>query len=318
MVISVVALALALSRVEGDEVRVAFGDASYIWLVPATGFALSALAFRSVRWRALLHPLELRIRQLFGFMLVGYTVNTVFPLRAGDLARAHLIGQVHGESRLRTFATIVVEHLLDAVAVVVIILVLAPFLAFPEWAAAATWVAISVAIFSSAGIGWLWWRRERSLSAVEHLAARVPLLNPEAVRERFGSVIDGFSALQSRRASGVVVLCSALTWLSGGLMMWMVLVAFGMPHSFQAAMFLVAMSAIALAIPSSPGFVGVYHVLLIEAAVLVLGVSSGAAASFAVVSHLLLFVPPVVLGIAYMIARPHVWNELLRWRTQRT
>jgi glycosyltransferase 2 family protein len=317
MAISGIALALTIYRVDGGEVRDAFREANFFWLMPAIAFALGALAFRSVRWRALLHPLDLRVRQLFGFMLVGYTVNTILPLRAGDLARAHLIGQVHGESRVRTFATIAVEHLLDAVVVVVIIIALAPFMPFPDWAASATWIAIAVVIVSAAVIAWLWWRRERSLSAVEGFAGRVPLLKPEAVRERFDSVIDGFSALQSGRASGVVILCSALTWLSGGMMMWMVLVAFGLPHSFQAGMFLVAMSAIALAIPSSPGFVGVYHVLLIEAAVLVLGVSAGSAAGFAVMSHLLLFVPPVVLGIAYMAARPRVWNDLLHWRRQR-
>lgn len=99
--------------------------------------------------------------------------------------------------------------------------------------------------------------------------------------------------------------------------MWSVLVAFDLPHSFTNAMFLVAMSAVALAIPSSPGFVGVYHVLIVEALVLVLAVDAGAATGFALVTHVLLFVPPVVLGIAYMMIRPQVWNDLLHWRRQR-
>ncbi|CAN5515821.1 hypothetical protein BH24CHL1_BH24CHL1_01930 [soil metagenome] len=314
MIVSAVALAVAWMRVDLDEALGAFGEAEYVWLIPAVGFAIGSLVFRTARWRALFYPLELRMRQLFGILTVGYTVTAVLPLRLGDVARAHLVGQIHRQSRVRTLSTVAVEHLMDVVAVLVILLALAPFVAFPDWARTATWAAAAIVIASGALIAVLWQRREQSLAGLVNLFGWLPEKWTSSLRDKLDAAIDGFSALESRQASAQVVAWSALTWLSGGFMMWAVLVAFGLPHSFQAAMFLVAVSAIAMTVPSSPGFVGVYHALIIEAATLVLGFSSGSAASFAVMTHLLLFLPPVVLGIAYMVGKPDVWNELLRWR----
>lgn len=316
MCISVAALAVLAYQVDVEEVLESFREASYIWLAPALFFAIASLASRAARWRTLFLPLKLPVPQLFGLMLVGYTVNTLLPLRAGDVARAHLIGQVHHESRVRAFTTIVVEHLLDAVVITVILLALTPFVTFPQWAVNAGWVAIPAMVVIGIGIAWFWRRRSSASETLAPILGTLPLVEEDSVREKIESAVEGFSALRDRRATVWALIWSAVTWLSGGMMMWSVLVAFDLPHSFPYAMFLVAMSAVALAIPSSPGFVGVYHVLIVEALVLVLAVGAGEATGFALVTHVLLFVPPVVLGIGYMVFRPHVWNDLLHWRQQ--
>jgi glycosyltransferase 2 family protein len=317
MAISAVALVVAFMRIDFEEAREAFRAANYLWLVPATGAAIASLFLRSIRWRALFSPLDFPVTQLFGIMTIGFTVNTVLPLRVGDVARAHLIKQVHDESRMRAFSTVMVEHLADAVVVLLLLLALAPFLPFPEWAETATWGAAGIVMVGGVVVVALWFCRGKALSVFDRLGDLIPWVSTESIHEKVDSLIEGFSALDSGRALAKVAVWSILMWLSGGLMMWAVLIAFGLPHSFQAGIFLVTMSAIALTIPSSPGFVGVYHVLLIEAAALVLDVSRGAAAGFAVVTHLLLFVPPIILAIIYMVARPQVWDDLLHWHRQR-
>lgn len=78
------------------------------------------------------------------------------------------------------------------------------------------------------------------------------------------------------------------------------LLAFDLPNSAVIAMLLLAVSAVSMVIPFSPGFVDVYHALVIETLVVFFGAASGPAASFAVTTHLLLFVPPVMIGISFM------------------
>jgi uncharacterized membrane protein YbhN (UPF0104 family) len=128
------------------------------------------------------------------------------------------------------------------------------------------------------------------------------------------SAIDGFSAIRSPSAAFQAVFWSAATWFTGGLCMWVVLFSFDLPRTLTAGMFLLAISAIGMVVPSSPGYVGVYHAIIIESLVGIFGADRAQAASYAVVTHLLLFVPPVLLGMYYIWREPYTWDGLLRWR----
>jgi glycosyltransferase 2 family protein len=312
--ISLAAIGIALYRVDLGEAQTAFREANYIWLAPALMFAVGAFFLRAVRWRALFHPLELPLGRLFWIMSIGYTVTTILPLRLGDVVRAHLVGEVEEESKTRSFITIAVEHLMDVLTVLVILLVLSFFVPLAGWVRTMMFAATGIVVVSFILIGVTLFRRGESLELVDAALMRLPESWARKIHETFDSAIDGLSALGSPTAALKVAGWSAAQWLTGGLMMWAVLLAFDISASIIVALFMVAMSALALTIPSSPGYIGVYHAVMIEALAGVFGVSRGEAASFAVVSHLLLFVPPVIIGGLVLVRDPRMWDRLLRWR----
>ncbi|HUG14335.1 MAG TPA: lysylphosphatidylglycerol synthase transmembrane domain-containing protein [Thermomicrobiales bacterium] len=317
MTISAFALYVAFSRVDPGEARDAFRDAQYVWLIPAIAFAISSLIARTFRWSALLHPAGIGFRHLFGIQMVGYTVTTVLPFRLGDVVRVFLVGGLYGIRKVRTAATIVVERVLDVLTVLIILMALLPFVSISDRVKLVMWIGSAVIASLVTVILALWFLRYRALGALERGFRWLPKAWSARVTQHAGSVIDGLAVLSSPRMTIGVLGWTVATWLCGGGMMWVMLVAFGLPSSPAVAFFLLAMSALSMVIPSSPGFVGVYHALLIETLVTVFDAPSGAAASYAVMTHLLLFVPTVLFGVAYMLKEREIWEQLLRFRRER-
>lgn len=313
MLISLVALGIVANGVDRDEVAAAFRDANYWMLLPALAMAFLSLLLRTKRWQTLFHPLRPPVGELFGILMVGYTVTAVLPLRLGDIARVYLLGQLSGISKVRAAATVIVERVLDVSTVILIMAALIPFVPIPREAQVAMTIGIVVVslLGLSIGLSWVW--REAILGLLSRRSGSSNGRVWSRVEQMSGSAIDGFSVLGSKRATAAAAGHSAATWLAGGVTMWAMLQAFSLPSTPTAALFILAMSALAMVLPSSPGFVGVYHAVLVESLVSVYDAPRGAAVSFAILTHAVMFLPPVILGVAYLVKEHRIWDALLRW-----
>jgi glycosyltransferase 2 family protein len=314
MLISMAALIFAYTRIDVDEALQAFREAQYVWLIPAAAFTLASLVFRAFRWRALFHPTQLPFGHVFGILTTGYLVTTLLPLRLGDFVRVHIIGEMHAIRKGRALSTVVVERVLDVLTVIVILLALLPFVPVPGYVRTVLWIGVPGMMVIIGFIAMLWFKRQRALDLLESRLHWLPDGWEEMIHEHAEAVLQGLSVLDSGKSLAKSAGWSALTWIAGGCMMWVMLLAFGLPHSPSIAFFLLAMSALSMVIPSSPGFIGVYHAIIIETLVTIFGAPRGLSASFAILTHLLLFVPTVVCGVGYMMREPEIWNQLLRWR----
>ena len=79
---------------------------------------LSTYWARSVRWRYLLSPIgPTRFRTVFRATVIGFAALGLLPARAGDVLRPYLVSRQEGLSLSSTFATIVIERVLDLIAV---------------------------------------------------------------------------------------------------------------------------------------------------------------------------------------------------------
>ena len=120
MVISVVALALLLRR-DLTGVRDELLHARYWAVAPCVALSVAGLWLRGVRWRVLLNG-RLPLARSFHILNVSYFINGVLPLRVGELARAVLAARAEPPVPVLTsLSTIVVERLLDTLAVFALI-----------------------------------------------------------------------------------------------------------------------------------------------------------------------------------------------------
>src|SRR5262249_52042415 len=79
---------------------------------------------RAVRWQKLLEPLgPTRFRSTFRATIIGFAALGVLPARAGDVLRPYLLARQEGLSVTATIATIVMERILDLVAVLALLAV---------------------------------------------------------------------------------------------------------------------------------------------------------------------------------------------------
>src|SRR5687768_2668673 len=95
--------------------------ADLIWLT----IGLTALTYvvRAERWKYLLEPLgPTRFRTVFRTTVIGFAASAVLPARAGEVIRPYLLARQEGLKATAAFATILVERILDLVAVLLLLL----------------------------------------------------------------------------------------------------------------------------------------------------------------------------------------------------
>jgi uncharacterized membrane protein YbhN (UPF0104 family) len=103
-----------------------------------------------------------------------------------------------------------------------------------------------------------------------------------------------------------VVLLSAIVWAGEAGLFWAMFQGLDLHASYASALMVMAIATLSTLVPSSPGYVGPFH-LAAFAAVRALGGSDAQAASFAVLSHLSLWLPTTVAGGIAILLNPKLF-----------
>src|SRR5581483_3414433 len=120
--ISAVFIGLLARSVQLDKVGESLRAFNVALLVPAVALYFAGTAVRSLRWKKLLHGHDVPLRDLFRALVIGLTVNDVLPGRLGEVARIFLVAR-RGVPVGTSLAAIVVERVLDGIALTVLLVV---------------------------------------------------------------------------------------------------------------------------------------------------------------------------------------------------
>jgi uncharacterized membrane protein YbhN (UPF0104 family) len=143
-------------------------------------------------------------------------------------------------------------------------------------------------------------QKERGLALLRRLTAPIPFLQHPRLWRALESLIDGFAVLRSPRPIIAVVICSLWAWIVGGAVYWVVMQAMGMTLPITAAFLVMTVTSLVVVVPSSPGYIGVYHYAAQLTLTSVFAVDKESALSYAVVVHAFPYLWLIVLGIYSM------------------
>ena len=296
MGISSLSIVLILLLVNPTEIITALHQANLALIsLSALGIFIFML-IRAVRWRFMLGH-EASWETVFHVQNIGYMFNMVLPFRLGDVTRAVLIGNVPPLTLARGLSTMVVERILDMMFIVALL----PF-TLTEVAVLPPWMqdgARASGIVALVAIGLLILAANQRRLATRWGTAvlnRITFLDTERGIGRMNELLDGLKSLTRLKDGLVLVLLSILIWIPILFAYQFGIEAVGGQVSLLAASFVVCAAALSIAIPSSPGQIGVFH-LGVTAALLALSQSESVAAGFAVVYHALNLVSMIILGL---------------------
>jgi glycosyltransferase 2 family protein len=262
-------------------------------------------AVRGVRWHAILRAANVQasMADAQALIVVGYMGNTVLPLRGGELLRVLLLSGRTESSRVTIIGTIVAERLLDVLALLAMLLLLALASAtggrsLSQISLSAAIVLLVLAVAVLAG-----WRLSRS-GRMRGLSARAASLT-----------------LASRNllsAHGVTLaLLTIVVWVGEGCVYWLVGSALGLALSLLQACFLVVLSSLVATIPAAPGYAGTYDAA-IQIGLRALHVHGSRAVAFGLLVRLIIFVPITIVGLILMVIRYGGLASLGRLRVGRS
>src|SRR5262249_61519452 len=129
--ISAVLVLLLVKSVNPTSLAEAFGEADWRLIVPAIGLYFVGAWLRSMRARLLLSERAVAVPTLFRALVVGFTVNTLLPIRMGEVARAYLLGRWCRIPYGATLASLVVERVLDGLSLAALLLAALRFVPAP-------------------------------------------------------------------------------------------------------------------------------------------------------------------------------------------
>ena len=230
----------------------------------------------------------------FAALTIGYLANNLLPLRAGEAIRSVVLGRQSGLGIIGGATAVAAERLLDVVFAATILIAALPAVGVdagwlaPVAAAAAAIVGVTVLLVVARHretlVGWL----EEKLKRWSKIAAVLP---------RLAAAFDGL-ARPKRLLRATFFL--GLSWLLGVSFFWLVLRAFipGAPLSWAAVS--IGVLAFGIALPSSPGAIGIYEAALVGGLALC-GVDSANALAFAVTAHALSFSITSTCGLVALV-----------------
>jgi uncharacterized protein (TIRG00374 family) len=277
---------------------------------------LSAIAatcifpLRARRWRPILDPIapHLPFRVLWPPTAIGMMVTNVFPVRAGELARAFALSRTTPAVPFpAAFASIAVDRLFDAIVVFSLMFLAMLDPSFPPGAHVLGYSMSSLAmagvVFAGGVLASMYLMvlfPARVLSLFEAVARRIAPRLEERGRAAIVALIGGLSVLRAPGRFAAVLGWTLAHWLLNALAFWIAFRAVGITASFSAALFLQGLIAIFVALPQAPGFFGVFELLGKEGLGLY-GVSPDAAVTWAIGFHFLSYVPITLIGGWYFV-----------------
>jgi uncharacterized protein (TIRG00374 family) len=310
LAISAIALYVVLHDVEWQQVSSRIRQADYAQLFLAASLLLGTFMIKAVRWRFLLQrPPGLGLWHLFGSLNVAYFLNNLLPLQVGDVGRAYLASEIGRLSMTRTLSTIVVERVLDVMTLLAVLLGLALFIDIPS--EVRTPSIILAVLFGSLALGLIFisLRRVWALSLASTLLRFAPERSRPKLHTMAASAIDGFSVISQPRHALRLFAYSVVLWLGVGLVVYMGIGAFDLELGYGTALFIVVATTFGFFVPSTPGSFGVYHAIVTAVLVRVFGVDKNVAVSFALIMHLVFYLPPMFLGPLFLWTERAVWHQ---------
>ena len=312
LLVSAILIWFLFRNIEFSKLLTALKEANYWWLIPNVLLIILTMYQRAYRWKFMVAPIKnVKFSNLLAATCVGFMANNVLPLRLGEFVRAYsLSSQDKGITKSASLATIFVERMVfDLVALLIIFgAVLGISSSMRDQISDRMIYATEFSIlFALIGLG-LMFILALKPSQVGNMLTRYLFFLPERINELIKNVIVKFSRglefLTDLKAVMIVGFHTMVIWILMGLSNYFVFEAFSFDIPLDASFVLLVIVSISILVPSTPGYLGVYH----GGVVLSLsfyGIGAEEALSCAIVLHAAQYIVVTLMGF-YFLKKEHL------------
>jgi uncharacterized protein (TIRG00374 family) len=269
-------------------------------------FLLNAL-----RWSLMLRPFgRFSVGQVTPSMMIGFAGNNVLPLRLGELIRTVIFARELRQSRTGVLMTLVLERALDVLGILLVYVAglslidsvppafrMSALVAAPGFVVLASFLLLFLRFPRRARQ--IWGTVSRSLSS--RIAERGIIY--------IGHLEQGLQSLKSPALATALVAISLLRWMLAAAMAWLCVLSYGPAVSLGLAMVVVGVAALAVSLPSAPGFIGPIQAAFVLA-LTPFGVSQEVAFAASAMFLLGHWVPVTAVGGFFFLSRHYSYTRI--------
>jgi uncharacterized protein (TIRG00374 family) len=315
--LSIAFLIYALRGVSPHAVLQEIRSANPLLFIAAVAAATFPFWLRTWRWKSLIVPVhpDTAFRPRFAAVNIGFMANNIFPARVGEFLRAYMLSRQEPVPVATSLGSLVVERVFDGATLVALTFLALAVPGFPAASAAghelhrvASYVALALGAAAVVFVALVIWPRQVVAFAERLITRFLPQRWCRRIVDALESLLAALGAIRQPLLLLRVVFWSIVLWLMGALSYWLGMLAFGIHVPFMGAVFLQSVVSFAVALPSSPGFFGIFEAAVRVGLVQIWGVSTDQAISFAIGFHIGGYIPVTVMGLYY------VWRLGISWK----
>jgi uncharacterized protein (TIRG00374 family) len=305
LAVSSICLYLAARQIDFLAVKSNLKNINLFWLLLSTIGILVSQWVRGARWARLLKPInEVSNEKSFQIYSIGNLANLLIPLRGGDVLRAWFMAGSLSVRKSLILATVVTERLIDLIFFGLLLGLSLTLYSLPEWVTLSGIILVSGSLFLILILVLL----KVDLLSLNALWRFIGILFPHQMALRFQEITAGFLAglapLKSSREYITFLLETVVMWAAQGLFFYLLFYSFNFQTEYNlginASLLILALTTVAVTVPSSPGYVGTLHLMALLS-LEICGVPSAQAFSYALIAHATFIGVTILLGIYGLI-----------------
>jgi len=310
---------LALRGEDWGAIRQSLAGVDYRYVALMAPVGIYTLYVRTQRWQLLLektHGRSVAMMPIFSASAIGFMANMVLPFRVGEVARPWLVARNTGLPLTSTFATVVVERVLDLLALAVFGLGIVLTADVPPTVTRSAQVVAGIAGFAFFALYVAVARRETVLPILDKIWRRIPKIGPVLLRLEH-EFVDGMSSIADPPTLIRAVVWSLYIWLIVAVSFALGFMATGMDVPLiHGGITVATIVALAVALPSAPAFVGQFEYGCKLALEQIHGVPGSTAIAYSILVHTAQFFIQVVLGVIFLAREGLSFRDLSRLKDE--
>lgn len=317
--ISLALVAYFMRAVNWPEFGRAVVSFRWLWLLPGLAAFYYSMYLRAVRWGLLFRPhYDIKGWQAMPPIMVGFAFNSILPGRVGEFVRCLHIGKSQKTGVPAALATVVAERILDGVTLLgllafsfAVLPPIDPAISIPvpgkkdplTGALLNHYINALIVFCAILVVGVIVFMFPWVQLTIVRLTRRMRFI-PIRVRRFAARIVAQFArglhALKQPAVMARIVVYSLVLWVLVGVSNLAIARGFDLPMNLPQAMALVTLIGIFIMIPAAPGYWGLYEAgAIFSLTVMSVSRNQSVMFAYAVMIHLVQYVPIVVIGLYY-------------------
>ncbi len=301
--ITAAALVYALWDVDFRELGTLLSGGDYRMVIPILALLLLFYWMKALRWVYILKPVRSFTRaEVTPALVIGFAGNNLLPAHLGELIRTVIFARRYKVPYSSVAITLLVERIFDLVAILTLYSVGMAVIGTPpdSLQIGTRLITLLMAGFFIA-IAIILYKPSLVLDVTGWLGSRLPEGAGNKLESVVGNVLHAFSSLKSPLLVVMMLAWSVLKWMAMAGMVWLSLLAYGSGVSPAIALVLMAVLALAAAVPNAPGYIGAIQAAYVFT-LRPFGISEEIAFAASVLFLVCQWLPVTLAGAAYFIA----------------
>lgn len=288
-------IVLVLSRVQWNQFFQTILQLNYALVFISAFLIIAGVVIRSLRWNIITTSQISDIKPFWDAVNLGYLGNLIYPARAGEILRIIALNRFLNIPEGRAVSSAVVDRLADGVMLPVFILVIIGYfrmnIEIPAVIIIFSWLFVILTLLVVCFVVWGKKKEERILGYLSWL----PAVAINKLSEWYNQLHRGASNLKDPACFSKVMVLSILAFITDSAVFYSLFLSFGWTLPVTAAITTCIFVFVGSALPSTPGYFGLYQVACILA-LIPFGISETSIVAFSLVIQCMAYTIFLITG----------------------